>query len=201
MREDTIDKKSEPISTAERMRVVEESWQTSRTFEQYKYYLGCTNADMQHWNTVVDLGAGDSLVVQKEFKHINPNAHVISVNPKFGQWTRLRDKVPKDAFAVAMLAQEMAFADESIDAVLALFSVPLYLYPEDQPLFLKELIRILAPGGEAFLYPVGTEHQEQGRAFHSFLKEYTSRHPEEISYTTKIKDNWLRVRIKKHGSK
>lgn len=154
---------------ANRMKHVERGLLTERGFSEYQNKLGFDNDDLTKWQTIVDLGSG----LQQEFawgvEQLGLESKVISVDPRLlmTEEEDLAGLLPEEQErrrsgrrnpvkgTIGAFAQHLPLENESIDAVLALHSVPQYT-PEADELFaaLREIVRILKHGGEARLYPI-----------------------------------------------
>ena len=123
--------------------------------------------------TVLDLGSGTAETFSREMTELGIN--VISLNPhlvdpynaqKAIEGIRIEDRgpmfgslatrstIPWAGRSVAGLAQELPFADNTFDTVLAVASSPHYIPPEDYQISMQEVARVLKEGGTAHLGPV-----------------------------------------------
>lgn len=137
-------------------RAIDSTW-SNRSFDQYLDLLGITEHDLG--NLVLDLGSGVSeLFARKAQKR---GIGVVTVNPKLSKEqarTTSSEAMKEDASyerkAVAALAQALPFKDNCFDSVVSVYAVPYYLAPSDLSTVFKEIVRVLKPGGKAFLSPV-----------------------------------------------
>lgn len=147
----------------------ENSIVTERSLKQYEQMLDFNENDLNKWNSIVDLGCGTEQNLAKEIRAINPNISVISIDPGLGlpeasdlsrfmdeeKMTRIRSRENPEPMSIAALAQELPIQTSSVDAVLALHSVPQYIsHEKGVEQSINEIIRILNNGGEARIYPV-----------------------------------------------
>lgn len=127
--------------------------------------LRFSEEDLASWGTVLDLGSGRFQMFAREVRDAGFTTSVISVDPKLAYLDsgspmnkHNLDAVPG---VLAALAQELPFRDNTFDAVLALFSVPLYC--EDTNCVrrsLLEIIRVLKHGASAYIAPAPSFSEE-----------------------------------------
>lgn len=149
---------------------VQESMSSERGIEQYKALLDISPEDLSRWQTVVDLGTGTQQELAKGLLSEGyDRLQVISIDPALAlseetDLTRfLPEEIPirlegryhAEKGTLAALAQSLPFPDESVDAILALYSVPRWLKTNGEIVqSLAEMIRIVKKGGEIRIYPV-----------------------------------------------
>lgn len=56
--------------------------------------------------------------------------------------------------SVAALSIALPFKEDSFDTVVSLFALPFWVLPEDRDKSFREVVRVLKPGGRAYLAPV-----------------------------------------------
>jgi SAM-dependent methyltransferase len=118
---------------------------------------------------VLDLGAGDGYLCELLAAR---GARAVGVDFSHEELARLRARVRRlepRPWAVAARAQALPFADGSFDACLCHLA---FMLMEDAPAVVRELARVLAPGGWfAALLGGGpsAEPDAAGDAFHRFL--------------------------------
>jgi SAM-dependent methyltransferase len=155
------------------LRVIrEEALARSRTNDrnlvEYRRFLAFEPSDIVG-RRVLDIGSGYHRIFGREAEEIGAS-EVISLDPNIlsGMWDgRLGPEKVQAHHAQALadvatgklvrgLSQEMPFEDRSFDTALALFSVPLYLplHQSERSQTFREILRILKPGGRAFVFPV-----------------------------------------------
>ncbi|MFH1632040.1 MAG: class I SAM-dependent methyltransferase [bacterium] len=200
-----------------RMEAVESAILSERDFRQYQDNLDITAEELNKWDKIVDLGAGTRQEFAREVSAGGFDAEVISVDPRLllSEEEDLAGMLEEEAEArilgrnepfgevVGALAQDLPFEDESIDAVLAHFSVPMYLESKSEiNEALDEILRVLMPGGEARIYPVSSTKNQQE------VLEWLADHEDEIEVDSEIKEENLKVgevkyliKIKKRGAK
>ena len=133
---------------------------SSRSFEEYTHELGVTEHELGSF--VLDLGSGlgESFALGAQKRGID----VVSVNPKLSE-EELRRKTESAVSldtsyrrkAIAALAQGLPFKDNCFDSVISLYAVPVYLLHDEYEGVFREIIRVLKPGGRAFLHPVASK--------------------------------------------
>ncbi len=127
---------------------------------------------------VLDLGSGEKQLFAQELNtHLAENglqpATILSLNPDFARFPEyrkqiaaLRDATPElIGHSFAATAQRLPVADNSIDVLIAsysitVFSLPKYEYEQAQA-WAQEVGRVLKPGGIAYLTPVDLELLER----------------------------------------
>ncbi|GEM_PF-3582332 len=119
---------------------------------------------------VLDIGSGEEERFAGEAKQFGIN--VVSLNPHL-----MRDKDRKRVVAnpewqrrsVAALAQNLPFKENYFDSVVADWSVSHYLEdPSEIKKVLLEIMRVLKPGGKAFIYPLQSSRTQE---YHGVAKK------------------------------
>ena len=151
-----------------------------RDIYEYEKYLGPDAVDVQG-KIFLNIGCGYRGIYEKNA--VRNGAIVYALSPYFAQknrggrdmlaaYTRGVPRGPSgkkgELYPVAAFAEEeLPLADSSVDRVLALYSVPLYIHTGKngeqadqayQTLF-SEIIRVLKSGGHASLYPIFEEEK------------------------------------------
>ena len=113
---------------------------------------------------VLDLGAAVGLRVADELKARAITADVVSFSPIFADPTfrsqaRLMSSPEAASLAVAGMGETLPFQDGSFDTVLALQVYQYLDTPKRESDFLKELVRVLAPNGQAYVGPFFIEQE------------------------------------------
>jgi ubiquinone/menaquinone biosynthesis C-methylase UbiE len=153
----------------EQRHAVERAIMTERELNEYKDYLSVSDEELEHWDTVVDLGSGTQQEFARAMKKKYPDKTVYSVDARLtlGEQEDLEGMLPEEAErrlegrnnpvegTIAAFAQKLPIESESVDAVLASFSIPMYTETQDEiDKAFDEAFRILKPRGEARFYPV-----------------------------------------------
>jgi len=148
-----------------RARNLENTQHTDCSFKEYCAVFDLEPNELKD-KMILDVGSGTRESFSKEAAKYG--AKVVSLSPELKKWFKRRlakgvifpDKRWQKA-SVAARAQEMPFAEESFDYVLASWSVPYYSLDEkDGNLSVEEMIRVLKPGGKLGLYPFAREKTE-----------------------------------------
>ncbi len=133
-----------------------------RSLEVYEKELGIPVTKEFLGEKVLDLGSGEKTRFAKEAA--KRGVQVYSLNPNLSYQKHrsiLKKGLEKDEkeFFTAGLAQELPFKSNVFDSVLSMWAVPYYIEKdqEEQETTLREIIRVLKPGGKAFLSPVFKE--------------------------------------------
>lgn len=140
---------------------------------EYRHFLDLKVNSLKG-KRVLNIGSGAGGVFDKDIA--NKGAEVVSLSPFLADvgpggkimreayapsyrqkaWKLLGGRV-SSPLTVPGVAEDLPIADESIDAVLALYSVP--LYSTDIKKMTSEILRVLAKEGEARLYPVSEKNK------------------------------------------
>ncbi|OGK31336.1 hypothetical protein A3F29_02805 [Candidatus Roizmanbacteria bacterium RIFCSPHIGHO2_12_FULL_33_9] len=135
-------------------------------FDEYLKDLGISEADLR--GLVLDIGSGKTERFSKTAA--KRGISVVSVNPRLvDEVQRERVKSSLDGIdwqrrSVAALAQNLPFRDESFDTIVSHFAVPLWIMEEkDIATALREAVRVLKPGGKAYLGPTKPEYTGEAR--------------------------------------
>lgn len=151
----------EPFGNNSIDRATNSGW-SDRSFDQYLDMLEITERDLG--SLVLDLGSGKSELFAREAQRKGIN--VVAVNPKLGEEKarkisseEIKEDDSYERKAVAALAQALPFRDNCFDSVVSVVAVPSYVDPNDLPTVFKEILRVLKPGGKAFLSPLSFVNQ------------------------------------------
>lgn len=130
---------------------------TDRTFDEYLSHLGFKKDDLAG-KIILDVGSGKKERFSKEAEKYG--AKVYSVNPKLKNWMtrkKLQGWFSLDSEwqkrSIATRAQRLSFKDNQFDAITSLYAFPLWFTEKDRKGVLKEMIRVLKPGGKIYLSP------------------------------------------------
>ncbi len=148
----------------DRRKVAEGKNLTDHDLFFYQWYLKFSVEEYKG-GKILDIGSGFGETFSREAS--KKGVEVVSLNPALVEKTdrkRRDQRVGEDENikAVAGLAQELPFDDDSFDAVTALFSVPKFLEDktvEYQDTF-SEMIRVVKSGGKVFIFPIDREKVE-----------------------------------------
>ena len=138
-----------------------ESALTDRDSRYYRAALGF-NPEEFRGKTILDVGSGKKEEFSKEAEVLY-DIKVFSVNPQLKDW-KTRKKLQGWIFrdpewqkrSIAARGQELPFDDESFDAITSLYAITFWVESEDRHEAIREMIRVLKPGGRIYLSPRGT---------------------------------------------
>ncbi|MFH1201034.1 MAG: class I SAM-dependent methyltransferase [bacterium] len=123
--------------------------------EAYAFGLGIKSFKDFEGKKVLDLGAGAHLQFARGLERAGIKADVVSFSPAFTDkiWLNyIRDRKESDKI-VAGMGEELPFASEIFDRVMCLDVVEHLHTRERYLIFLKEITRVLAPNGVAYIAP------------------------------------------------
>lgn len=154
---------------------------TERDTQEYEQYLGFDTRGLRA-KTILNIGCGHNGLFEKEL--LRHGTTVYALSPYFAapgrggreMLARYKKGLPRgvgkkreELYPIAAFAEEkIPLLDHSVDAVFALYSVPLYVGESDSPeirnqkyekLF-SEIVRILKQNGTASLYPIPESKKE-----------------------------------------
>ncbi|OGK31134.1 hypothetical protein A3F29_01970 [Candidatus Roizmanbacteria bacterium RIFCSPHIGHO2_12_FULL_33_9] len=140
--------------------------QVRNNFAKYLKRLGLVKEDLGH--TVLDIGSS----VEEKFaiKASKNGIQVYSVNPQLidddvrFERNKARKKLNRKKLkpeSVAALSIALPFKDESFDTVVSLYALPTWVPEEEWDKSFREVVRVLKPGGKAYLAPVFFPHKEK----------------------------------------
>ena len=123
---------------------------------------------------ILDLGAGTKQNLAKEVRELGLKSKVISIDPRLAlsenedlalptscESDRLEGRKNPEPLTLAALSESIPLKDESVNHVYASYSVPYYLEnPGEIIQTIKEMVRILKPGGTIKIFPLIPEHRE-----------------------------------------
>ena len=138
----------------------EDSYLSDRPFEAYEKIFSLTKEGLEG-KTILDLGSGASEFFKRGVDERGIKANIVSMNPKLGpgddQGERVR-KLSSKKNALAAIAEELPFKDESFDLILSLAAVPLWLpvHEDDYAKAFREAARVLKSGGVIKFFPVNS---------------------------------------------
>lgn len=128
-----------------------------RDAEEYLKILQIPNEDLEG-KRILDFGSGNNLNFARQLSDEGIHAEVVSFSPAlylgktWDNYAEGADTAGK--LAVAGMGEELPFASASFDRVLA-FYVTGYLQEENRMrAVLSEMVRVLKPGGKAYLGPI-----------------------------------------------
>ncbi len=164
--EKPIEELSEAVERKSQEKTIYDDYDTvtDRNFNEYKEDLGFSPEQLKN-KLVLDIGSGQREKFAREARR--KGIRVVSLNPELKEedirryhksgllLDRLRG-IKRES--VAGIAQQLPFKENTFNVVLSNYGVPFYLYhlPDRksalEPAF-REIIRVLKPGGRAYLYP------------------------------------------------
>jgi len=151
-------------------------------FGKYDYYTRVYDElDSDEHSTIIDVGGGDGrgmLGIKLDRLHIGPTI-VVDIHEKIFEWTKLVNHVLSGTILGSIActvgrAENLAFADNSIDAAMALFS----LYHVGKPeVALDELRRVTKPGAKIGIATSGPNNKIRQREFENEIADYLGIEP------------------------
>lgn len=147
-------------------------------FERYKRFLGIPISRKFLGETVLDLGAGYSGELPEHAARRGIKVYSLSESFSDEHYRKLlkkhlSSKLNKKFPFTAGLAQELPFKSNSFDSVLSCWAIPMYLETnkEEHEAAFKEIVRVLKPGGKAYLGPLGADEFEYRKEIVEKLKQ------------------------------
>ena len=122
---------------------------------------------------VLEIGCGTGNLALLA-KRLHPDAEVVGLDPDPKALARARRKAGRKALSVRLdlgFAQELPYPDASFDRVLSAFMFH-HLGPDDKEKALREVRRVLKPGGSLHLLDLGGAKASS----HGFLARLSYRH-------------------------
>ncbi len=112
-------------------------------------------AEVGRDQAVLDIGCGTGAAAEAALARVGPGGRVAGVDPKDEMLDVARDKdVPIEWYAGS--AEELPLPDGGFDAVISQFA---FMFFEDPPRALREMVRVLRPGGRiAVSVPDAIDH-------------------------------------------
>jgi len=146
-----------------------------RDLETYEGMLGFSKEDLKGKN-VLDIGSGEKEVFSKELKD-DIGVGVVSVNPDFSMedfGKHVKNKPVEERKSLAAIGQELPFKNETFDKVFSLYALTTFASHDAESIrqWMSEITRVLKPGGEIRLAPIGAYSEEEIRdtKFNKYLK-------------------------------
>jgi cyclopropane fatty-acyl-phospholipid synthase-like methyltransferase len=124
--------------------------------EAYSIGLGVESFENFEGMKVLDLGAAAHLQFARGLEKAGIRADIVSFSPAFADknWSdNIKNRKESDK-VVAGMGEELPFADDTFDRVVCLDVVEHLGTYERYIVFLKEIARILAPNGVAYIAPI-----------------------------------------------
>ncbi len=123
---------------------------------------------------ILDLGAGTKQDFAREIRELGLRSKVISIDPRLGlaekedlalptsdKSERLKGRRSPEPLTLAALSEFLPLKDESVNHIYASYSVPYYLRnPGEITRTIKEMVRVLKPGGAIKIFPLIREHRK-----------------------------------------
>jgi phosphatidylethanolamine/phosphatidyl-N-methylethanolamine N-methyltransferase len=145
-------------------------------------------AALSNGRRILEVGVGTGL----SLRNYPRETEIYGVDLSYGMLVRAREKIARRRLRhvrliAAMDACRLGFADESFDAVVAQFVITLVPEPE---VALKEMARVLRPGGEIIL----TNHLGAEEGLQAAIEEKCASIAKRIGWSTEFKlsriENW-----------
>ena len=155
----------------------EEIATTSRRLADYMDMLKLAEDEFDNPDSLIlDLGSGIEQNLAKDIRQRGLKSKIISLDPKLGlsdeedlsgigqdldKEIRMKARKNAESGTVAGLSNELPFSDNVFKRIYAIYSAPYYLnHPEDIKKTLREMIRVLKPGGIVKAFPIEEEQVE-----------------------------------------
>jgi len=116
----------------------------NRGIEDYQRYFG--NEVGKAHELILDIGAGDSPFAEQVKNSPDHQATVIRLDPGYGH-----DSPTNTEHSVAAFGEALPFKNGSFERITSSFMFQ-HLEPDRAGLVSEEIMRVLAPGGEAMIY-------------------------------------------------
>lgn len=126
-----------------------------RGLDDYEEQLGFSRKELEG-KKVLDLGSGTDLMLEQGLKDAGIGAYVVNFSPDFSSQKHAqhaRESSPA-APIVAGVGEALPFADRTFDVILCLHVLEHLPSRDEYVAFCREVIRVLTPGGRAYLGPV-----------------------------------------------
>lgn len=148
---------------------------THRGLFEYLDKLNLTEKELNDPNTLLlDLGSGTKQDFAREMKFLDLKSQVISVDPRLAlplekdlaipgtdRQARREGRLNPVENSIAALGEALPFRSNSFEKIYAMYSVPFYLEQKADILAtLKEIHRVLKPGGEFKGFPIIKDQKE-----------------------------------------
>ena len=162
---------------------------TGRGLADYVELLEITEDELDDPDSLIlDLGSGMEQNFAKDIRELNLRSKVVSLDPKLGldenedlessvtpykdsdREARIRGRKNPEPKTLAGLSTSLPFQDRTFTRIYAVYSAPYYLrHPEDIKNTLKEMIRVIKPGGVIRAFPIEEEQLEIVETFFQTL--------------------------------
>lgn len=156
-----------------RIQAVLESMPTERGLRDYEEHLDISKDQLLSWKTIVDIGSGTQQEFAKEMRAAGYAGTILSTDPSLAlpeeedlarflpeeHAARLEGRHHAEKGTIAAVSQALPIRTNSIETVLALYSVPRWIKdPDEMKSSYGEIIRVLKGGGEARVFPISLKN-------------------------------------------
>jgi ubiquinone/menaquinone biosynthesis C-methylase UbiE len=100
-------------------------------------------ANLRHGQRVLDVACGTGALTRAAAERVGPNGSVVGLDPNPSMLSVARRKSTAIEWCEGR-AEELCFPDASFDAVVSQFG---FMFFDDRPRALREMMRVLRPGG------------------------------------------------------
>jgi ubiquinone/menaquinone biosynthesis C-methylase UbiE len=104
----------------------------------------------QPGDQVLDVGCGTGYFTRRAARVVSPGGHVIGIDPSRSVIDYARGKAPVNCTFQLASAQALPHPDASFDVVISSLALH-HLPPDDRPTALRDVYRVLRPGGRLLI--------------------------------------------------
>ena len=144
--------------------------------------------------TILEIGCGNGVQTKYILNKYNPKSitgiDLNEENIKIANQEKERRGIKNAHFRVDDAQQLSKFEDDSIDVIINIESA--FHYP-DKPLFLKQLFRVLKPGGHFLIADILTSHKKKKWFKKSWKKKMVFHHWDQKQYETELAKAKLKI--------
>ncbi len=142
------------VEAGDKLRYALNTVVSTRGIEDYKDILQIPITREFLGEKVLDLGSGVTGRFAKEAAE--QGIEIYSLTPAFNEPGKRKFLKSAECLPTAGLVQDLPYKSNVFDSVLSVWAVPAHI-PEDKKNYIesfKEIVRVLKPGGRAFLAPI-----------------------------------------------